>query len=449
MAADDLTLERGTRLVHIGPHKTGSSALQGALHLARPRLADRGVFYPGNGRHALLPVLAVTAQPPLLGEAAPSLAKWDRLVSSVRAAGDQRVVVSSEFFAGASDEQASRVVADLGQQVHIAVTLRPLHKILPSQWQQYIQNGFQFSYGEWLTGILSQPPNTPTPGFWRRHRHDELISRWAAAAGTENLTVIVLDESDRGMLLRTFEALLGLPERFLIPESEAENRSLTQSEVEVVRMINQEFKRHQWPDASYAKFMRYGAIRHLKIGHQPAPDEARITTPAWALDRAVEIGAEMAKNIVALGVRVVGDLSSLGSFPADSALQPHGSAAGLIPAQAQAAEAVTLLSATADVRAAPSSTGAPANLAGAAMAADPVLAGAPGQPEQGASPAGAEPGTLMAAEAAVQALIGAFLAGGVAGRTAEEAVRGISATSITRVLVRRVSQRLRSKLRLR
>ena len=43
MAPDDLTLEAGARLLHIGPHKTGTTAIQGAFDLARGRLAEHGV----------------------------------------------------------------------------------------------------------------------------------------------------------------------------------------------------------------------------------------------------------------------------------------------------------------------------------------------------------------------------------------------------------------------
>ena len=39
-----------------------------------------------------------------------------------------------------------------------AGTLRSLTRILPSQWQQYLQNGYHFQYLEWLEGILSEPP---------------------------------------------------------------------------------------------------------------------------------------------------------------------------------------------------------------------------------------------------------------------------------------------------
>jgi hypothetical protein len=377
-------LEPGTRLLHIGPHKTGTTAIQGALHLARERLATEGVVYPGRGRQPLWPVLAVTGQPALLGGPLPEISYWNNLVREVRAAGDQRVVLSSEFFAGADDATARRVIADLGgARVHVVVTLRSLTRILPSQWQQYLQNGFHFRYPEWLEGILSDPPQTPTPGFWHRHRHDALVSRWAAENGPENLTVIVLDESDRLMLLRVFESMLGLPGGFLVPEERAVNRSLTMAEAEFVRLLNEEFSRRAWPPRSYARFMRYGAVEHMKDTRQPSPDEPRIATPAWALARAAQIGAEMAAGVEALGVNIVGDISSLGKLPGEGAdpAADDGSATSMLPV-----------------------------------------------------------------EAAARATVGAFIAGGAGGQSAEEIVRDLDTRSLTRVLVRRCRQRMRRPL---
>jgi hypothetical protein len=397
MAADDemvetssscRLLEPGTRLLHIGPHKTGTTAVQDAFHLARERLPAHGVVYPGEGRQPLEAVLAVTGQPALLGEPSPGIAQWIRLVRDVCAAGDQRVVVSSEFFAGADDNAARRVLADLGgPRVHVVVTLRPLAKIMPSQWQQYLQNGYCFPYPEWLAGILSEPPHTPTPGFWLRHRHDKLITRWAAAAGAQNLTVIVVDEADPSMLLRTFESLLGLPRGLLAPGEGAGNRSLTLAEAEVVRLVNQEFKRQGWPERSYARFLRYGAIEQLKTARQPLPEEPKIVTPQWALERAAEIGAEMADNISALGVGVIGDISVLGRAPAG----PQEAAADTEPAVA-----------------------------------------------------------AVPAEAAAHALIGAFTAAGVVGPAAvpDRLVREVDAKQLAAVLVTRARQRVRTTLRL-
>ena len=93
------------------------------------------------------------------------------------------------------------------------------------------------------------------------------------------------------------------------------NRSLTVAEAELVRRLNEEFSRREWPHRSYSRFMRYGAVEHMKTARQPSPEEPRIATPAWALARAAEISAEMAGNIEALGVNIVGDISALGRRP--------------------------------------------------------------------------------------------------------------------------------------
>jgi len=377
-------LKPGNRLLHIGPHKTGTTSIQGALHLARERLAAEGVVYPGRGRQPLWPILAVTGQPALLGGPRPEISYWDNLVRDVRAADGRRAVLSSEFFAEADDATARRVIADLGgARVHVVVTLRSLTRILPSQWQQYLQNGFHFRYLEWLEGILSDPPLTPTPGFWRRHRHDELVKRWAAENGPENLTVIVVDESDRLMLLRVFESMLGLPAGFLVPEESAANRSLTVAEAELVRLLNEEFSRRAWPHRNYARFMRNGAVEHMKNDREPLPGEPRIATPDWALTRAAEISAEMATNIEALGVNIVGDISTLGALPGDV-------------------------------------------------------------PEPGAD-GGPEP-PMVPVEVAARAALGAFIAGGAGGQSAEEILHELDARSLAKVLARRCRQRVRRAL---
>lgn len=316
----DLLLPPATRLVHIGPHKTGTTTLQGAFQLARPWLARHGVAYVSTAlRRPGRPAAAVKGRARLDGQQAPQQPDWPELVAKVHAAGDRRVVVSSERFCNADEQVARRIVRELGdQQVHVVVTLRPLARIVPSQWQQYVQDGLRTPYYEWLDGMFLQPPyEKPTPSFWRRHLHDQLVRRWAAVVGPENLSVVILDGSDPGMLLHTFESLTGLPRDSLVPKDDVANRSLTLGEVELVRFLNEEFARRGWSAPVYDRFVRRGAVSHLKARHRPLPDEPRLITPKWALDRAAEVGAEAATTISSLGVRVVGDISSLADIPAD------------------------------------------------------------------------------------------------------------------------------------
>ncbi|MGW0228455.1 hypothetical protein ACWDWO_09090 [Actinopolymorpha singaporensis] len=312
--ADEWRLPTGTRLLHIGPHKTGTTAVQAALFEIRDQLAEQGIYYPSYDRHPMHAVLAVTGRHSMMGDDPPKQRHWDRLIAEVDAAGDQTGVISSEFFSEADPEVIARVVEDLGgERVHVVVTLRPLVKILPSQWQQYVQNGQRTTYENWLHHMLRVPPyEQPNPSFWRRHRHDRLIERWVDVVGRDRVTVVVVDDSERDMVLRVFESLLGLPDGTLPAVPVATNRSLSLGETEMLRRFNVEFRsQDELPDNFYSRLVRYGAIQRLKEARQPGPDEPRVTTPRWAQEQAVEIGREIADWVAGSGVRVIGDLELL------------------------------------------------------------------------------------------------------------------------------------------
>src|SRR5699024_9299752 len=203
-----------------------------------------------------------------------------------------------------------------GSRVHVVVTLRPLTKILPAQWQQYVQNGLRTSYKKWLTAMFDKPRHEPpNRTFWHRHAQGELVTRWSRVVGAQNLTVIVVDDSDRDMLLRSFESVVGLPAGLLVADDTQENRSLSYGEAEFVRQFNRLFKSQGWDDQLYGRYMRRGAVRQMKINHQPSRDAALIRTPRWAMERAAAIGTESAKTISELGTHVIGDLGLLGELP--------------------------------------------------------------------------------------------------------------------------------------
>ncbi|MDN0200978.1 hypothetical protein [Streptomyces sp. S.PNR 29] len=307
-------LPAGTRLLHIGPHKTGTTAVQGALFAAKEAMPAYGVEFPAHSRHPMEAALAACARPPMMGDPVPTGRHWTRLLEQVGATGERTSVVSSEFFADAGDEAtAARIVEQIGgDRVHVLVTLRPLAKIMPSQWQQYVQNGLRMGYEEWLEHMLRKAPyEKPTPSFWRRHRHDRLVERWMRAVGPERLTVVVVDDRDRDGLMRTFEALLGLPGNLLRPVPDTANRSLTLAETEMLRNLNQQFRGNDLPEELYSRLVRNGAVPHMKNACPPSPRDVKIGTPMWAAEAAAAIGAEMAGRMRGMGVRVLGDLRLL------------------------------------------------------------------------------------------------------------------------------------------
>ena len=305
------SLPERTRLLHIGPPKTGTSALQSACHACRKLMREQGVRYAGGAKQASTAAYAVTRRVhPSTGKP-PSMRHWNSLVREVRGARERRVLISSEFFAGATDEQAAKIVRDLDTaRVHIAITLRPLAKILASRWQQNVQEGARIQYEEWLHAVLDTPESDHGKRFWSRQRHDALVRRWVGVTGADRVTVVIVDESDHDALLRNFEEMLGLTSGTLHPQQDASNRSMTLEEIEGVRTFNEQFFADHFSKALHYKLMARGAALHMK-SRTPATTEARLVTPSWAIEKANRFGTEVAASIRELGVNVVGDLEAL------------------------------------------------------------------------------------------------------------------------------------------
>ena len=315
--AQAATLPLGTRILHIGPHKTGTTAVQAALHDARAELERQGVLYASDYRHAMTAVLAGLELPNAWNDdkEPPPRWKWERLVGKVRSTKADRVIFSSEFFADGRPDGIRKIVDELDpSKVHVVVTLRPIAKIMPSQWQQWVQNQWTMPLEEWVQDLFSNPTGKAGAMFWRRHRHDQLIERWAAIVGTERVTAIALDESDHGMLYRVFERLLGLRTGTLQPVTTLSNRSMTLPEIEVIRAFNEMYKAEKLSRKVYARVIRFGASGLMET-RRPAPDEPRIELPEAARDQVAAAAREVIAGIRASGVHVIGDLDALAQVP--------------------------------------------------------------------------------------------------------------------------------------
>ncbi len=312
-----LLLPSGTRIVHIGPHKTGTSGLQAALFVARARLEQQGVYYASEGRHAMTAVLAGMNLPNAWADdrEPPPRWKWERLLRKIRDSKAERVVISSEFFSDGRPDAIRRVIDELDPaRVHVVVTLRPLAKIIPSQWQQWVQNQVTTPLDGWVRDLIEKPDGPPGATFWRRHRHDQLIRTWAEVVGTDKVTAVALDDGDHEMVLRVFERLTGLRDGTLEPVSSFANRSMTLPEIEVIRAFNKAYRAESLSRKVYTRVVRFGATA-LMESREPSPDEPKIELPAWSLEPIAEIQRDVIDGIRGSGVRVVGDLDGLDYLP--------------------------------------------------------------------------------------------------------------------------------------
>lgn len=233
-------------LVHIGPYKTGTTAIQSSLHEHRAELSEHGVTYPGSYHRQMRPSWALLGRS-RVGEAAVPRREWDAMVDEVRAA-EGRVVISSEDFSSARPAQVSQLVEDLDpERVHVLIVARRLDKLMPSAWQERVKSVNETrTYGEWLTEVLDPDHRGEAARtFWHNHGLAALVERWRAALPAEQVIVLVNDEDDRRVQPSAFERLLGLPEGVLTPGPHV-NTSLSMERIELCRQVNVAAEARGW-----------------------------------------------------------------------------------------------------------------------------------------------------------------------------------------------------------
>jgi hypothetical protein len=91
-------------------------------------------------------------------------------------------------------------------------------------------------------------------------------------------------------------------------------------EIALLLEINRRFpKERNWSE--YEVFIRRGYIQTLTDTVAPPPNSERLLTPSWAIEKGNEIGAEIKRELIAIGAKIIGNIESL-----DSAQVPEGDA---------------------------------------------------------------------------------------------------------------------------
>ncbi|MFL6100001.1 MAG: hypothetical protein ACJ71T_08625 [Actinomycetales bacterium] len=308
-------------LAHVGMHKTGTTAIQSVMTSLRHELRPAGVTYPGSREAHHVEARSLT-QAPLGWQSSPvpppDPSLWDQFVATVHGTPG-RVVFSSEFFTGADQSAIRRMAADLGDRAHFLIGVRNLGPVAVSSWQQTLKQGRISTLDAWLKGNFQRDSADDTEKFfWARFDPAAAVSRYAAGAGPERVTVVVLREGDRALLPTTFERLLDLPEGRLAGQSvPRSNRGLTVLEAEALRQVNVALRgKLDWQE--YDVLVRNGAIRRMVENRTPKPDEPKPEVPEWIREQVAREGRRVADSIRASGVRVVGDLADLSAVPATS-----------------------------------------------------------------------------------------------------------------------------------
>lgn len=327
-----LLLPPHTRLLYIGPPKTGTTSLQKAAEKARPELLDHGVFYPGTEENHREAIFAFMRRAEIRRRSNPRGATkaevkkippksvWDDFMADVNSEATCRVLISHESISRASDEVARKFIEAVGpDQTHVVVTLRSPAAVLPARWSELLKEGLSDTLDEWLHRVYD--PDTDRPLSVQMQRYLDqggLVRRWADAVGSDNVTVIVVDKANKNLLTDTFEQLLGLPDKTLTGAAsggDVANRSLSMPEAELLRRTNARLDLQKIPWSLYEEILYWGVIPQLLGRRTPERDEPRVHLPPWAAELAQRDGETYAEQIADSKVRIVGDLADLYAQP--------------------------------------------------------------------------------------------------------------------------------------
>lgn len=314
-------------MLHIGAHKTGTTSLQAALFAASKQLEEQGVInLVADGDETANHAARAVQRLPSSGSAGAPVDYnvWTTLVRQAQAHPNQLVSISAEAFAVSESLVIKQIVKDLGlDRLQVVITLRPLGKILPSQWQQDLHGAWlSLEFDEWLKTTLKDVEPVKQIGplqvphqFWFRHRHDALLQRWIDAVGRDSITLVVADDQRKSSLLEHFEKLLSLSAGTLTSTGITRNQSMTLPEMQIMQRYGELLESSELGKRIVAQSRYHKALRILRKMRPENENDARLAVPAWSYERVSEIQHEMVERMQASGVAVIGKLNQLNWLP--------------------------------------------------------------------------------------------------------------------------------------
>ena len=303
--------------LHVGFHKTGTTALQTILNRNRKQLAELGFLYPKTRKFKAQHEFAWSAANRGWGWkqfggsfAGPKPAK--RMYKALRKS-KLDAIISSEFLSELTTDQIQKLLDLIGSRdLKVIFTVRPIAKILPSAYQQEIKNGSKLTYSKWLERVFdTETENRNNVRFWGRHSHHIEIAKWVGVLGKERVSVIISDDSKPDFLSEAFFGLIGVPtDSFREPKESFINRSMDLAEIELIRQINLKFKRELGWD-EYVVGVRSSIVKAWTSSSPSENSPGRLATPSQFAPQLEAKAKEIAQGIKDLGVEIIGDLSSL------------------------------------------------------------------------------------------------------------------------------------------
>ena len=217
-------------IVHIGPHKTGTTYLQHAFTQMRPVLRGRGVSYPEpwgsiHGHHILTDRLLHGDDEALRVQFA-----WLEGDPAI-----ETVLLSSETLAYLDDGQVARLRQLLGASpATVVFYFRRWSEVVPSNWRQVLQGGAKETLPGFVAALMANPLVHPIVNFAL------VLDRYACVFGAENIRVAsysAVMDSGEDLLVHFCRNFLDWPDP---PPNEIGlvNQSMDMVDCEIMRTLN-------------------------------------------------------------------------------------------------------------------------------------------------------------------------------------------------------------------
>jgi hypothetical protein len=295
-----------TVFFHVGLPKTGTTYVQTLLWSNREELKRQGVLVPGDSNREHLWASGVVREDPHLDRRGPEAEHaWDRLVAEINA-WPGTAVVTHEFFASATAEQARRAFSALdGAEVHVVVTARDTLSVVTARWQEFVKNGSTEPIDSYP---VREDSNLSDEWGWGTLDLADVLARWGASVPVERVHVLTLPkpQEPRETLWVRFATLLGLDPVRCDTERSTPNESLGVVEVELLRRVNAELEGFTSPQDRGNWIRGYLAQGKLvpRGGERFWPSEKRVA-------ELVERAHRVADVVEGAGYDVIGDVADL------------------------------------------------------------------------------------------------------------------------------------------
>ncbi len=295
-----------TVFFHVGLPKTGTTYLQTLLWNNEAELARQGVLLPGSSVREHLWASGVVREDPKIDRRGPEAAgAWDRIVEDVNA-WPGTAIVSHEFFAAASAEQAVRAMQRLdGAEVHVVVTARDTVSLVTARWQEFVKNGSTVAIDDYPVREEIAPEQE---WDWGTLDLGDVLARWGASLPPERVHVLTLPKpgTPRDELWVRFARLVGVDHTACDTSGTVQNESLGVVEVELLRRVNADLEdftaaidRGNW----IRGYLAQGKLVPRR-GEKFWPSDARVEALRARGDRSVDA-------VVERGYDVIGDVEDL------------------------------------------------------------------------------------------------------------------------------------------